>query len=204
MPRMRAKSRERQLVRQRGEVADAHREQASARSARAEEAEQIAARERAEAELHETRARMHERGLADDELADDRERLGDEPFRPRAGRPRESASKSASGPAAEQISPAERGFGAGHPAWPAPAPGTPVPMPSKTQREREAEQRQAKLDRIQEQLDAGSLVIRKMTDAERERFSKHSKRNDADRAQRSQRRRSRAAASRPLPPVPRG
>ena len=77
-------------------------------------------------------------------------------------------------------------------------------MPSKTQPEREAEQRQAKLDRIQEQLDAGSLVIRKMTDAERERFSRHSKRNDADRAQRSQRRRSRAAASRPLPPVPRG
>jgi type II secretory pathway pseudopilin PulG len=78
MPRMRAKSRERQLVRQRGEVADAHREHASTRAARAEEAEQIAARERAEAELHETRARMHERGLADDELADDRERLDDD------------------------------------------------------------------------------------------------------------------------------
>ena len=80
MPRMRAKSRERQLVRERGAVADAHREQASARSVRADEAEQIAARERAEAELHETRARMHERGLADDELADDRARLGDERF----------------------------------------------------------------------------------------------------------------------------
>jgi len=78
LPRMRAKSRERQLVRQRGEVADAHREQASTRAARAEEAEQIAARERAEAELHETRARMHERGLADDELGDDRERLDDD------------------------------------------------------------------------------------------------------------------------------
>jgi hypothetical protein len=77
-------------------------------------------------------------------------------------------------------------------------------MPAKTQREREAEQRQAKLERIQEQVDAGSLVIRKMTDAERERFSKHSKRNEADRVQRSQRRRSRASASRPLPPVPRG
>jgi len=49
MPRMRAKSRERQLARQRGEVADAHREHASTRAARAEEAEQIAARERAEA-----------------------------------------------------------------------------------------------------------------------------------------------------------
>jgi hypothetical protein len=77
-------------------------------------------------------------------------------------------------------------------------------MPPKTQREREAEQRQAKLERIQEQVDAGSLVIRKMTDAERERFAKHSKRNEADRAQRTQRRRNRAAASRPLPPVPRG
>jgi hypothetical protein len=40
-------------------------------------------------------------------------------------------------------------------------------MPPKTQREREAEQRQAKLERIREQVDAGSLVIRKMTDAER-------------------------------------
>ena len=77
LPRMRAKSRERELVRRRTEVADTHREHASAREARAEEAEQIAARERAEAELHETRARMHERGLADDEL--DRERgQGDE------------------------------------------------------------------------------------------------------------------------------
>jgi hypothetical protein len=77
-------------------------------------------------------------------------------------------------------------------------------MPTKTQREREAEQRKAKLDRIQEQVDSGSLVIRKMTDAERERFSKPSKRNEAERAQRSQRHRSRATASRPLPPVPRG
>jgi hypothetical protein len=77
-------------------------------------------------------------------------------------------------------------------------------MPAKTQREREAEQRQAKLEHIQEQVDAGSLVIRKMTDAERERFSKHTKRNEAERSQRSQRRRSRAAASRPLPPMPRG
>ena len=77
-------------------------------------------------------------------------------------------------------------------------------MPPKTQREREAEQRKAKLERIQEQVDAGSLVIRKMTDAERERFSKHSKRNEVDRAQRTQRRRSRAAGARPLPPVPRG
>ena len=77
-------------------------------------------------------------------------------------------------------------------------------MPPKTQREREAEQRQAKLERMKEQVDAGSLVIRKMTDAERERFAKHSTRNEAERAQRTERRRSRAVSSRPLPPVPRG
>ena len=76
MPRMRANARARELERHRGEVADAHREHASARTARAEEAEQIAARERAEAELHESRARLHERGLADDELDAERERLG--------------------------------------------------------------------------------------------------------------------------------
>jgi hypothetical protein len=80
MPRMRAKSRERELVRRRTEVADTHRDHASARTARAEEAEQIAARERAEAELHETRASMHERGLADDELEDEHARLNDERF----------------------------------------------------------------------------------------------------------------------------
>ena len=80
LPRMRARSRARELERHRGEVADAHREHASARTARAEEAEQIAARERAEAELHETRARMHERGLADDEVEGERERLGEGRF----------------------------------------------------------------------------------------------------------------------------
>ena len=78
LPRMRANARERELARRRGEVADAHRERASDRAARAEEAEQIAARERAEAELHETRARLHERGLADDELDAEDERLGDD------------------------------------------------------------------------------------------------------------------------------
>jgi hypothetical protein len=77
-------------------------------------------------------------------------------------------------------------------------------MPPKTQREREAEQREAKLERIQEQVEAGSLVIRTMTDAERERFAKRSKRTEVDRAQRTQRRRTRAATARPLPPVPRG
>jgi hypothetical protein len=81
LPRMRGRARERELVRRRGEVAEAHRERASDRVARAEEAEQIAARERLEAELHETRARLHEQGLADDELDDERERLGDGPSR---------------------------------------------------------------------------------------------------------------------------
>jgi predicted Holliday junction resolvase-like endonuclease len=80
LPRMRANARERELARRRGEVAEAHRERASDRAARAEEAEQIAARERAEAELHETRARLHERGLADDELDGERDQPGDERF----------------------------------------------------------------------------------------------------------------------------
>jgi hypothetical protein len=76
MPRTRAKAREREIVRRRDEVANAHRAHAEDRSARADYAEQQAARERAEAELHETRARLHERGLADDELDAERERLG--------------------------------------------------------------------------------------------------------------------------------
>jgi flagellar biosynthesis/type III secretory pathway M-ring protein FliF/YscJ len=76
MPRARARARERQIVRQRDEVAGAHRERADDRAARAEYAEQQARRERAEAELHESRARLHERGLADDELDAERERLG--------------------------------------------------------------------------------------------------------------------------------
>ena len=80
LPRMRANARERDLARRRGAIADAHRDRASDRVARAEEAEQIAARERAEAELHETRARLHERGLADDELDAEDERLGDGRF----------------------------------------------------------------------------------------------------------------------------
>jgi len=73
-------------------------------------------------------------------------------------------------------------------------------MPPKTQREREAEQRQLKLDRIQEQVDDGSLTIRKMTDEERARFE--NKRNERP-ADTGAKRRSRTAArtSRPLPPV---
>lgn len=68
-------------------------------------------------------------------------------------------------------------------------------MPTKTQREREAEQRKQKLDRIQEQVDEGSLVIRQMTDEERARFS----RERPEPAQAPSRRRS-PRARRPLPP----
>ena len=74
-------------------------------------------------------------------------------------------------------------------------------MPTKTQREREAEQRKAKLDRMKEQVDDGSLVIRQMTDAERERFAKKRKRVDESRTKRT---RGSRAASRPLPPARRG
>jgi hypothetical protein len=77
MPRAKAKARERELEQRRDEVAGAHREHADQRVAKAEVAEHHAARERAEAELHEARARLHERGLADDELDTERERLTD-------------------------------------------------------------------------------------------------------------------------------
>jgi hypothetical protein len=73
-------------------------------------------------------------------------------------------------------------------------------MPPKTQREREAEQRQLKLDRIQEQVDEGSLVIRKMTDEERARFeSRRSERAEGKNAKRRQRTPRKARA---VPPVP--
>ena len=74
------------------------------------------------------------------------------------------------------------------------------PMPPKTQREREAEQRQLKLDRIQEQVDEGSLVIRKMTDEERARFE--SRRRDRSQSESSKRRTRSARKARPVPPVP--
>jgi ABC-type multidrug transport system fused ATPase/permease subunit len=93
LPRMRANRRQRELERRRGEVADTHREHAAARATRAEEAEQIAARERAEAELHETRARMHEQGLADDELERDETHLGEERFTPQERVPPEDQSR---------------------------------------------------------------------------------------------------------------
>ncbi len=60
-------------------------------------------------------------------------------------------------------------------------------MPTKTQREREAEQRKAKLDRIQEQVDDGSLVIRKMTKGEREQFERAARAKTRARARAKQR-----------------
>jgi hypothetical protein len=73
-------------------------------------------------------------------------------------------------------------------------------MPPKTQREREAEQRQLKLDRIKEQVDDGSLVIRKMTDEERARFE--SKRRDRPQGSAAKRRGRPSRSARTAPPVP--
>jgi hypothetical protein len=73
--RLRARAGARRLEEQRDRVADAHRQEADTRMARAELAEHEAHRERAEAELHEARAKLHERGLADDQLDRDADQL---------------------------------------------------------------------------------------------------------------------------------
>jgi hypothetical protein len=75
MPRMRRRQEERRIEGRRQEVAGAHREEADDRMARAALAEREARRERAEAELHQSRADMHERGMADDELDDEHRRF---------------------------------------------------------------------------------------------------------------------------------
>jgi hypothetical protein len=80
----------------------------------------------------------------------------------------------------------------------APRAGYHPDMPAKTQREREAEQRQLKLERIQEQVDEGSLVIRKMTDEERERFAPRRERSAAGAKPRGRA----ARKARQAPPVP--
>ena len=85
LPRMRARARvqkrERELQRRREAVAGEHRAEADQREREAAEAEQrarIAAREaeaeRAQAQLHQERAGLHERGMADHELIADHER----------------------------------------------------------------------------------------------------------------------------------
>src|SRR5688500_16647521 len=85
LPRMRGKAAERKRTRElegrRERAATESRTEAESRARRAEAAEQkakmaeqAARRERAESELHEQRAVMHERGLADDELIAEHER----------------------------------------------------------------------------------------------------------------------------------
>jgi FtsZ-interacting cell division protein ZipA len=73
------KREERRLAKRRNEAVSEHRQVAEARTGAAEEAEHrariataVAERERAEARLHEERARAHELGLADDELRHER------------------------------------------------------------------------------------------------------------------------------------
>jgi hypothetical protein len=43
-------------------------------------------------------------------------------------------------------------------------------VPVKTQQQRSEEKRQSKLEQIQQQIDAGTLVVRKMTPEERKKF----------------------------------
>jgi FtsZ-interacting cell division protein ZipA len=79
--RARLQKRERELDQRRDQVVGEHREEAASRERQAEVAEQrarVAAqeanRERAESELAQEKAKLHERGLADHELIDDDER----------------------------------------------------------------------------------------------------------------------------------
>ena len=85
LPRMRAgaqrKQAERELHSRREAVAGEHRSAAAERENQAEQAEQkarlaqqTAEKERAEANLQSERAKMHERGMADDELIEEHER----------------------------------------------------------------------------------------------------------------------------------
>ena len=68
IPRARKARDERRLEQRRDAVVGRHREEAEQRATRADIAEKEAARQRAEADLHESRAKVHEQGLADDEL----------------------------------------------------------------------------------------------------------------------------------------
>jgi hypothetical protein len=85
VPRARAKAREkkreRELGQRRERAVSERREEADRRTRRAEEAElrariaeQEAARERADAQLRRDQAALHERGMADHELMDERDR----------------------------------------------------------------------------------------------------------------------------------
>jgi hypothetical protein len=72
---------------------------------------------------------------------------------------------------------------------------------AKTQRERDQAAREAKLDRIKEQVSSGDLTIRKMSDEERAKWAKRREESettaspaDRRRAAAAQRRRQRRAA----------
>ncbi len=72
---------------------------------------------------------------------------------------------------------------------------------AKTQRERDQAAREAKLERIQDQIDNGDLVVRKMTDAEQAAWAKRRQETAAAatpaekrRAAAAERRRARRAA----------
>ena len=67
-PQLRARKEQRELESRRGEAADRHHGEAEDRRASATVAQQQADRQRAEADLSESKAELHERGLADDEL----------------------------------------------------------------------------------------------------------------------------------------
>jgi FtsZ-interacting cell division protein ZipA len=80
LPAARRRKQERLVERRRREVAGAHRDEAESRMARAQLAEKEAARERAEAELHQQRAALHERGMADGDLDHEHSRVQDGRF----------------------------------------------------------------------------------------------------------------------------
>jgi hypothetical protein len=72
---------------------------------------------------------------------------------------------------------------------------------AKTQRERDQAAREAKLERIKDQVSTGDLTIRKMSDEERAKWAKRREENEATaspadrrRAAAAQRRRARRAA----------
>ncbi|MBV9819037.1 MAG: hypothetical protein JOZ07_11905 [Solirubrobacterales bacterium] len=113
--RARVQKRERELEHRRERVVDEQRDEAAGRERQAEVAEQrarVAAqeaeRERAEAQLAEERAKLHEAGLADHELIDEDERrrfAGTSAVEP----PREDASSTAGAPGRERTDRANAG-----------------------------------------------------------------------------------------------
>ena len=70
---------------------------------------------------------------------------------------------------------------------------------ARTVREQQDKRREEKLKQVQEQVDEGSLVIRKMTDEERARFES-ARRNRPQNA--NAKRRGRPSRKRAVPPLP--